>query len=102
MLDLRRRVRMACDSIGLDVSCLPSAGWTILPVARIENLCHSCHDSFRASTKVCRMPADPFDTLREAVRQSPHNIPLRQHLAESLLERGRADEAEGEYRRALT
>jgi SpoVK/Ycf46/Vps4 family AAA+-type ATPase len=48
------------------------------------------------------MPADPFDTLREAVRQSPHNIPLRQHLAESLLERGRADEAEVEYRRALT
>ena len=48
------------------------------------------------------MPADPFETLREAVRQSPHNIPLRQHLAESLLERGRADEAEVEYRRALT
>lgn len=48
------------------------------------------------------MPADPFENLREAVRQSPHNIPLRQHLAESLLERGRADEAEAEYRRALT
>jgi SpoVK/Ycf46/Vps4 family AAA+-type ATPase len=47
------------------------------------------------------MPADPFETLREAVRQSPENIPLRQHLADALLERGRADEAEAEYRRAL-
>ncbi len=47
------------------------------------------------------MPTDPFDALREALRQSPDNVPLRQHLADSLLERGRADEAETEYRRAL-
>lgn len=47
------------------------------------------------------MPADPFKTLREAVERSPENIPLRQHLADALLERGLADEAEAEYRRAL-
>ncbi|MGE3999575.1 MAG: AAA family ATPase [Planctomycetaceae bacterium] len=47
------------------------------------------------------MPKDAFDTLREAVRRSPDNIPLRQHLADSLLERGRAAEAEQEYRAAL-
>lgn len=47
------------------------------------------------------MPADPFETLREAIRQSPQNIPLRQHLAESLLERGHADQSEAEYRSAL-
>ena len=47
------------------------------------------------------MPADPFKTLREAVERSPDNIPLRQHLADALLERGLADEAAAEYRRAL-
>jgi AAA+ superfamily predicted ATPase len=40
--------------------------------------------------------------LREAVGQSPDNVPLRQHLADTLLGRGRADEAEREYRHALT
>lgn len=48
------------------------------------------------------MPRDPFDSLREAIRQSPENIPLRQHLAESLLERGYAAESEQEYRQALS
>jgi transitional endoplasmic reticulum ATPase len=49
------------------------------------------------------MPAkDPFDSLREAIRQSPDNMPLRRHLAESLLERGYADESEQEFRRALS
>src|SRR5690606_14182359 len=48
------------------------------------------------------MSRDPFASLREALRQSPDNIPLRQHLAESLLERGFADQAEQEYRQALS
>lgn len=48
------------------------------------------------------MPRDQFASLREAIRQSPENVPLRQHLAELLLERGFADEAEQEYRVALS
>jgi ATP-dependent 26S proteasome regulatory subunit len=39
--------------------------------------------------------------LRDALRHSPDNLPLRQHLAEVLLALGRADEAEQEYRHAL-
>lgn len=39
--------------------------------------------------------------LREALRQSPRNIPLRQHLADTLLGHGRGEEAEKEYREAL-
>jgi AAA+ superfamily predicted ATPase len=44
---------------------------------------------------------DPFDSLREALRLSPNNVPLRQHLAESLLGAGRTEEAEREFRDAL-
>ena len=45
---------------------------------------------------------DPaIQALREALRLSPDNIPLRQHLAETLLGLGRADEAEVEFREAL-
>jgi SpoVK/Ycf46/Vps4 family AAA+-type ATPase len=40
--------------------------------------------------------------LREAVRLSPENIPLRRHLAESLLAQGRPELAEAEFRAALT
>src|SRR5687768_6088047 len=40
--------------------------------------------------------------LREAVRLSPDNLPLRQHLADTLLAAGRAEEAEKEFRSALT
>ncbi|MCA9087634.1 MAG: AAA family ATPase [Planctomycetaceae bacterium] len=47
------------------------------------------------------MPVDPFESLREALKHSPDNVPLRQHLAEALLERGRAAEAEQEFRAAL-
>ena len=47
------------------------------------------------------MASDPLAALREALRLSPNNIPLRQHLADSLLQSGRADEAETEYREAL-
>jgi transitional endoplasmic reticulum ATPase len=43
-----------------------------------------------------------LETLREAVRLSPENIPLRRHLAESLLAQGRPDLAEAEFRDALT
>ena len=43
---------------------------------------------------------DPFDALREALKVSPDNVPLRRHLADSLLSAGRADEAEIEYREA--
>jgi SpoVK/Ycf46/Vps4 family AAA+-type ATPase len=45
---------------------------------------------------------DALASLREALRLSPDNIPLRQHLAETLINLGRADEAEREYRQALS
>ncbi|MGH2354005.1 MAG: AAA family ATPase [Chloroflexota bacterium] len=45
---------------------------------------------------------DALRALREAVRVSPENVPLRQHLADTLLASGRPEEAEGEYRQALT
>jgi SpoVK/Ycf46/Vps4 family AAA+-type ATPase len=44
---------------------------------------------------------DPLEGLREALRLSPENVPLRQHFAESLLGLGRFEEAEAELRRAL-
>lgn len=44
---------------------------------------------------------DPISPLKEAVRVSPNNIPLRQHFAETLLSQGRAPEAEKEFREAL-
>ena len=44
---------------------------------------------------------DELQTLREAVQCSPHNIPLRRHLGETLLKRGLAADAEQEYRDAL-
>ena len=36
---------------------------------------------------------DALQALREALRVSPNNIALRQHLAELLLSRGLAEEA---------
>ncbi len=42
-----------------------------------------------------------IETLREALRFSPENIPLRRHLAETLLGQGRPDQAEVEFREAL-
>jgi transitional endoplasmic reticulum ATPase len=39
--------------------------------------------------------------LRAALQHSPDNLPLRQHLADVLLDLNRNDEAEQEYRRAL-
>lgn len=42
-----------------------------------------------------------IQTLREAIAVSPDNAPLRQHLADMLLQAGRFAEAETEYRTAL-
>ncbi len=42
-----------------------------------------------------------IEALREALRLSPENIPLRRHLAETLLGLGRPDLAEAEFREAL-
>jgi SpoVK/Ycf46/Vps4 family AAA+-type ATPase len=42
-----------------------------------------------------------LDALREALAVSPDNVPLREHLASTLLAAGRAEEAEAEYREAL-
>jgi len=47
------------------------------------------------------MPDDPFKALRDALRVSPDNLPLRKHLAASLLGAGRGEEAVKEFREAL-
>src|SRR5436190_19456311 len=47
------------------------------------------------------MNEQALQTLREAVRLSPENLPLRQHLAELLMSLARYAEAEQEYRQAL-
>jgi transitional endoplasmic reticulum ATPase len=44
---------------------------------------------------------DELKTLREAVQYSPHNVPLRRHLADTLLKLGFSADAEQEYRDAL-
>ena len=44
---------------------------------------------------------DSVSALREALQHSPDNVPLLQHLADTLLAGGRTDEAEKEYRHAL-
>lgn len=46
--------------------------------------------------------SDPLAALREAVRLSPNNIPLRQHFAETLLSQGFAEEAEKQFREGLS
>lgn len=46
---------------------------------------------------------DPAITaLREALAHSPENVPLREHLAKSLVGLGRCQEAEQEFREALS
>ncbi|MDX1908689.1 MAG: AAA family ATPase [Bacteroidia bacterium] len=47
------------------------------------------------------MEQEEVRDLREALRQSPDNIPLRRYLAETLVRLGRKAEAEEEYRIAL-
>lgn len=44
---------------------------------------------------------DAVESLRAALAHSPDNLPLRKHLAATLLSLGRFDEAEQEYREAL-
>ncbi len=43
-----------------------------------------------------------LQALRAALEVSPDNTPLRQHLAQTLLQMGQAEEAEIEFREALT
>src|SRR4051812_2736032 len=47
------------------------------------------------------MAEDPLDSLRDAIRLSPDNLPLHRHLCDALLAQGRQDEAEQEFRKAL-
>jgi len=48
------------------------------------------------------MDADAtIEALREALAVSPDNVPLREHLAATLLAAGHSDEAEAEFRHAL-
>ncbi len=44
---------------------------------------------------------DALQPLRDALAATPRNVPLRKHVAQLLVQRGRLDEAEAEYRRAL-
>jgi SpoVK/Ycf46/Vps4 family AAA+-type ATPase len=47
------------------------------------------------------MDQDSINNLREALKFSPNNIPLKRHLAETLLNANRLDEAEAEYSQLL-
>jgi SpoVK/Ycf46/Vps4 family AAA+-type ATPase len=47
------------------------------------------------------MNSDAVNALREALRASPANVPLRQALADMLMSMGLAEEAEKEYRQAI-
>ena len=44
---------------------------------------------------------DAIEALKAAIKVSPENLPLRQHLAKSLMTFARYEEAESEYREAL-
>ncbi|MBE9033929.1 ATP-binding protein [aff. Roholtiella sp. LEGE 12411] len=44
---------------------------------------------------------DTVRALREALKFSPDNVPLRQHLADTLLSLGQLEDAEKEYRQAM-
>ncbi len=44
---------------------------------------------------------DTIRSLREALKHSPDNLPLRRHLAETMLRHGRPEDAEIELREAL-
>lgn len=48
------------------------------------------------------MDNNTISSLREALRFSPENVPLKKHLAETLLHALMLDEAEKEYRELLT
>ena len=44
---------------------------------------------------------ETINALRQALQFSPDNVPLRQHLAETLLAHNRPEEAEREFRQAI-
>ena len=46
--------------------------------------------------------ASALQSLRDALRISPDNVPLRMHLAQSLLGSGRAEEAEAAFEEVLS
>jgi SpoVK/Ycf46/Vps4 family AAA+-type ATPase len=46
-------------------------------------------------------PEEALQALREALKVSPNNLALRQHLADTLLSHGKPEEAEKEFREAL-
>ncbi len=45
---------------------------------------------------------DPIEGLKEALKVSPDNLPLRLHLAETLMSSGRYQEAESEFKEGLS
>src|SRR6185436_8432334 len=53
-------------------------------------------------TLLAMNPLDQIAALREAIKVSPDNLPLRRHLGQSLLSAGLPQEAEREFRLALT
>ena len=55
----------------------------------------------RRNVEVMSMNDETIAGLREALRVSPNNLPLRQTLADFLLAMGKCGEAEAEYRNAL-
>ena len=48
------------------------------------------------------MDLHSIDILKEALKFSPDNIPLKQHLAEILLKANRLEEAEAEFSELLS
>src|SRR5262249_4689529 len=59
------------------------------------------NNSFRRSARPTMATPDPLAGLIAAAKLSPDNLPLRTHLAESLVSFGRFDEADAEYRAIL-
>jgi AAA+ superfamily predicted ATPase len=54
-----------------------------------------------SEAKMSKPGDDTINALREALKVSPENVPLRKHLAEVLMGFGRAEEAEKELRLAV-
>ncbi len=67
------------------------------------SLCRGVGRVCRGVGRVVTMPNDndSLKPLRDALAVSPDNLPLRQHLAETLLRLGRYAEAEQEFRAAI-
>jgi SpoVK/Ycf46/Vps4 family AAA+-type ATPase len=58
---------------------------------------YSVGSKYRQQSNIEKMRDDTIDGLREALRHSPDNIPLRLLLADTLLTSNRLEEAETEY-----